>query len=89
MFSGVYGGHQCLGMISDVDPETCNTGATLTVHGKDCPGISGGKRKDGVYLNVLSCNKSLYELAYSWTDAFYLNYLKEPREPHIVADSEQ
>ncbi|XP_078323936.1 uncharacterized protein LOC111122881 isoform X2 [Crassostrea virginica] len=44
MFSGVYGGHQCLGMISDVDPETCNTGATLTVHGKDCPGISGGKQ---------------------------------------------
>lgn len=44
-FNGTYGGQQCLGMISDKDPDTCNTVATLTLRSKDCLGITGVKRK--------------------------------------------
>lgn len=44
-FNGTYGGQQCLGMVSDKDPDTCNTVATLTLRSKDCLGITGVKRK--------------------------------------------
>uniref|UniRef100_K1QSE4 Uncharacterized protein n=1 Tax=Magallana gigas TaxID=29159 RepID=K1QSE4_MAGGI len=43
-FNGTYGGQQCLGMISDKDPDTCNTVATLTLRSKDCLGITGVKQ---------------------------------------------
>lgn len=45
LFNGTYGGQQCLGVISDKDPDTCNTVATLTVQVKDCRGITESKRK--------------------------------------------
>ncbi|XP_061185057.1 uncharacterized protein LOC133193099 [Saccostrea echinata] len=59
MFNGTYGGRQCLGMISDVDPKTCNTVTTLTVHGKDCQGINEAKQYQ--CLQYIYNTSSLFE----------------------------
>lgn len=59
LFNGTYGGQQCLGVISDKDPDTCNTVATLTVQVKDCRGITESKQYQ--CLQYISNTSSLDE----------------------------